>query len=239
MPTGVDQDLLYRVKDLSDALQAPVRDGRLEHERLDAAIERLLAAADRLGAASVGARMAGQLATAEGLRDLLQRFGQGPRALDTAALTLGTIPVHSALDLCAGAILAVVDGVIPPPGAREAGMPALIRRAQRKALPGLFAMWLEDTLAGDQYNELDKLWRDPQTHRPVPTAVFAGAPSSDGLHTRASVRVYKPTDIDGHLIGEYLGSADERLPGFVDFGEQRFLALCVVLRRTYAPDRER
>jgi hypothetical protein len=226
----VDWNLRHRVKDVGDALQ-----GHISSALLDAAVLRLVQAADHLGAAAVGARMAAQLAAPDGLRDLVMRFGQNAHALDTAALTLGTVSVHSALDLCAGVVLAVLDGTVPSPGAREKGMPDVRKRAAATPFPGLFADWLHHTVDDGRYDELEA-WRDPQTHRPVPRGLVAGAPTPDGQLTRASVLVHRPRiAADGREENELLGTAAEKLPAFVEFGEERFLALKNVLIGTYAP----
>ena len=100
-----DRDLLYRVKGVGDALV-----GIVEEPRLSAILSRLVAAADHLGAAQVGAVMAQQLATTDGLHALIELFGQGDRALDMAALYLGAVSVHSALDLCASVVLIAARG---------------------------------------------------------------------------------------------------------------------------------
>ena len=53
MTSPVDRDLIYRVKDVSDALK-----GRIDSKRFDAAIPRLTQAADHLGAAAIGSLQA-------------------------------------------------------------------------------------------------------------------------------------------------------------------------------------
>jgi hypothetical protein len=232
MATTVDRDLTYRVKDLSDALQ-----GRIAPRRLDAVMERLIQAADHLGAAAIGSSMAVQLTGHDELVHLVGLFGQSERALDTAALTLGTIPVHSALDLCAASVLAVVDGRIPRPGGREAGIPQLRRRAGGNPLPEHLQRWLDGTAGDGRYGELE-LWRDPQTHHPVPKAVFAvGEPSAAGQLTRGSVRVYRPREIRGRRVEQLLGTAADTLRRFLNFGEERFLALHYALMESYASGR--
>jgi hypothetical protein len=143
--------------------------------------------------------LARQLTTSEGLAELQRRFGQGERALDTAALVLGSVCVHTALDLCAGAVLAVLDGLIPAPERHEAGINALRKRAARHPLPLLFEEWLRATSDDGRYQKLE-LWRDPQAHRPVPTAVFADPSSTCGAVTHGSVRVYRPVSVSRLLI---------------------------------------
>jgi hypothetical protein len=230
----IDEDLAYRLKDLSDALHG----SSLERERFDAAMDRLIQAVDHLGAAAIGVAMADQLTRTEELQHVALLFGQRDGALDTAALTLVTVSVHSALDLCAGALLAVVDGRIPSPGDREAGIPHLMKRSKGGDLSVRFQGWLDDTVRDGRYAELDELWRDPQTHRPVPRAVHALAEkSSTGQLIRGSVRVYQQELVGDppQRVDRLLGTAAEKLPGFLGFGEERFLALQYALIQTYAP----
>ncbi len=151
--------------------------------RLSAILSRLVAASDHLGAAQVGAVMAQQLATTDGLHVLIELFGQGDRALDMAALYLGAVSVHSALDLCASVVLVATQRWTPGT-TREPGINELSEQIEKLSTP--WQQWWSDT----DRAELARLkqWRNPLVHSVIPTSVV-GEPSSDGELVRGSVRV--------------------------------------------------
>jgi hypothetical protein len=64
---------------------------------------------------------------------------------------------------------------------------------------------------------------------------FAGPETDEGL-SRGSVRVYRSYELNGRELEELLGVAADVLPRLLEYGEERFLALCGTLRATYAPD---
>jgi hypothetical protein len=219
-----DRDLLYRVKDVGDALA-----GIVEEPRLSAILSRLVAAADHLGAAQVGSVMADHLATTEGLNALIGLFGQGDRALDMAALYLGAVSVHSAVDLCASVVLIATQRWTPGT-TREPGINELSEQVKKLSTP--WQQWWFDS----DRAELAQLkqWRNPLVHSHMPTSVV-GEPSSNGGLVRGSVRVSLVVrDEDGHEVEQFLGSAKEMLPRFVRFGEERLLAIGLALRTVFA-----
>jgi hypothetical protein len=220
----VDLNLLYRARDTCIAIQP-----RIEQAQYQQIVPRLYAAADQLGAASIGVDLARELTTAEGRMHVSALFGQGDRALGTAAANLGTVSVRSALDLCASVIL-LLHGSSRTKG-REPGMPELVKESKIGRIIAPFDRWVEDT-AFDQIGRYDQLkdWRDPQTHRAVPHAYF-GVSKKDGTIGGVSVRRYKPVEGSGtYKIEELMGSLAEILPQFLQFGEERFLALLSLLR---------
>jgi len=219
-----DRDLLYRVKGVGDALV-----GIVEEPRLSAILSRLVAAADHLGAAQVGAVMAQQLATTDGLHALIELFGQGDRALDMAALYLGAVSVHSALDLCASVVLIAARGWTPG-RIREPGVNELSAQIGKLSTP--WQQWWADT----DRAELAQLkqWRNPFVHSVMPRSVV-GEPLSDGRLVRGSVRVsLMVRGEDGNEAEQFLGSAEDMLARFVNFGEERLLAIGWTLRTVFA-----
>lgn len=202
-----------RVRDVETALI-----GRLNSERVTAVIARLIAANEHIGAAYVGAGLAAKLETSEGRLHLVSDFGVGERVLATAALNLGIISVHSALDLCAAAVLIASDAAIPALDEKEYGMRQLIEREKERPLWECFSFWLRMT--NDFYEELTT-WRNPQAHRVVLKGYSANEPTN--RISGVSVQVYGAKGV--------LGTASEATARFADRGEERFLGLCYALQQ--------
>jgi hypothetical protein len=208
-----DQLRAHRIGDVEKALR-----GHIDDKRVDAIGARLIAANDHIGAAHIGAGLASKLETANGRHHLASLFDVGDNALATAALNLGAISVHTALDLCAAAILIASDCAIRAPDKKEYAMGDLIDHEKAQDLSDPFRFWLK--MAKEHYEEL-RGWRNPQTHRVVLKGYSAVEPTN-GI-SGVSVQVYDAKE-------KLLGTAREMVGRFADFGEERFLGLCFALQ---------